>query len=383
MRLRHRTPASRGAIGIALCAGMVALASAQTAQTALAGPTQPASSSPNATPAPSPKLLANDLSGKPDCAEPLAQNPVTALRPDGIEQAPVANDELARRFHYTLDGSDITVTIPPPAWRPLTGSDQELEMYGFPPRPKDAAGLSNWQDAYGKWKSRQVGPMCKTGLTATRASSNWGGGVSINSSYTAAVMRWYQTGFDYACPGSSGYVTWSGLGGVNSNRLMQAGTAASSVTLNGIYAWFEVINDSYDSHIVDIGDVGFNPGDYIQATTSYRGSAVDFEVYDLTTGADYAASGSVFNGQPASAFYDGSTADWITERPSPGPADGYLYLRKPHLNSTYIPYAAPNFTDLKFFPSDGIDTVSRAGALLQGQDFDGVHSWSDVWYACG
>src|ERR1700742_1393836 len=50
-----------------------------------------------------------------------------------------------------------TIAAPPKGFHPLTASDQDLEYYGFPPRPNEIAApkaLASWQKAMTASKTR-------------------------------------------------------------------------------------------------------------------------------------------------------------------------------------------------------------------------------------
>ena len=53
----------------------------------------------------------------------------------------------------------------PPAFNPLTASDEELQRYGIPPRPKSGAALAAWKSVYGH-------PLTQAPLPATICETN-------------------------------------------------------------------------------------------------------------------------------------------------------------------------------------------------------------------
>lgn len=217
-----------------------------------------------------------------------------------------------------------------------------------------------------------------------------GGGSSGTAPYVQAKARWYQTGFDSTpCAVSdSSFATWQGLGGWNSDRLLQAGTDVSQSSLNGIYMWWETIRPGQEEPEVVFGRA-VTPGDHILSYTTYAppsstaSAAVAFTVYNETTGYPATARMSGVNGAPIILFYDGSTADYITEASSRVGGTAYL-LRKPHLNTTYFAYATSNGAPIADFPATRIntDSIHPNPDYAQTSQFDGVHAWSDVWGNC-
>ncbi|MFL6237909.1 MAG: hypothetical protein ACJ735_00255 [Actinomycetes bacterium] len=53
----------------------------------------------------------------------------------------------------------------PPAFNPLTASDEELRRYGIPPRPTSAGALAAWKTVYGH-------PLTQAPLPSTICETN-------------------------------------------------------------------------------------------------------------------------------------------------------------------------------------------------------------------
>ena len=50
------------------------------------------------------------------------------------------------------DEHQIIINVPPENWNPVTATDEELQKYAYPPRPKDATALEEWKKVVGgKW----------------------------------------------------------------------------------------------------------------------------------------------------------------------------------------------------------------------------------------
>lgn len=270
----------------------------------------------------------------------------------------------------SLNGSLIHQMTPPANWRPLQASNAELRAYGFPVRPTDPALLAHWKVVMGAWKRTAPPGMCATnkrnGLTHTANSPNWAGGFNESGSptrneYTTSEGSWVQPGFVSSAPcdgslGPSAYSIWAGLGGWNSGRLTQEGTDTGTGT-NDIYPWWEALDPAHPNPEVRYATNIYvpAPGDDVDAYTSYSGGILDFFVEDLTNGTSWNSSFSSYKGDPASAYYEGTTSDFITEAPSGGREPGGLYaLRKPTSAPRYY-FASSNGESLSYYYSWRID----------------------------
>ena len=60
------------------------------------------------------------------------------LQCDYVEELP----DGGKKYVYVIDGAEHTFPVPPEGFSPLTASDEQLEAYGFPPRP----GQDNTED---------------------------------------------------------------------------------------------------------------------------------------------------------------------------------------------------------------------------------------------
>jgi hypothetical protein len=252
--------------------------------------------------------------------------------------------------HWSLGDLDVSQAIPPAGWSPLTASDDDLALYGFPPRPSDAVGLADWQAEFSSVNfsgvsSLSPSDMCQRSLVsaggtslilpdtdpvndttddlaATAASStgpNWGGLVDTGSGYTYIYGRIYQ---DTAtnCPNVvDTHATWVGLGGYGrGTALLQNGTAQEA-PVGSDYAWYEALNANHDTRVVSLGSAfPVAAGDEIAMSTHYvsgtDGHAI-FYWHNYRTGIvdqiqinDKSVAGNI------SAYHDGHTAELIDER---------------------------------------------------------------------
>lgn len=349
---------------------------------AAAGATNGAAEPPNGT--------SGDLSNQKPCV-PWRFDNVRAVDERGSETEAQASDNKGRRYYMTSpSGVTATQTVPPAGFRPESATDTELELYGFPVKPTDAQGLARWTDRFSNYAGPGVVGYCETDRRNNTTSGNWAGHLTYPNSgkYVSSEAEWYQTAFDYACPGSSGYSTWSGLGGYyDTSRLLQSGTDVAGQSINGIYPWWEAIGPNHVLAEQKFAGNTIGVSDDTEAyTTYYTDNSVSMSVYDHTKGLLY-STGRLYSidNVSASTYYDGSSVEAITEAPGGGPAPGNLfYLRKPHLGNTEFLFAGANGRYINLLPGFGIDEHSDftgnymqiAGPIL------GYPVFYDYWYYC-
>lgn len=302
-------------------------------------------------------------------------------------------DGYAKVYVFRTEfGDEVREIVPPPSWTPLKATADELQTYGFPPRPSNADELSAWTNRMARWKGAGVLGMCETskrsGLVTTQPSTNWAGGMTVNgttstNTFQSSDGEWNQPAFVAACPAASGYSIWSGLGGWNQHRLVQSGVDVVNQALNSNYMFWEVISPQHDSHEVMWSGTTVNPGDDVESFVKYSGGTVLLAVTDYTSGVSHNASMSTYAGQAMSQYWDGSTADFITEAPTGGSAPGGLYyLRKPSLGQTYYYFALANSQAIAAFSTWGLIEVGPSGTTMQTTSFNGANAWYDNWKSC-
>jgi hypothetical protein len=236
-----------------------------------------------------------------------------------------------------------TIAAPPAGFNPLNASDQDLEYYGFPPRPNEIAApkaFASWQKAMTASKIR-IAPTLEvtknfagpakmkagagTPATGTAASSyNWSGYVNTNG-----VTKYGSTSFYYIigeyvvpiarqayskCDGTWDYtVTWVGIDGWGSGDVLQAGNEADAycngTTKSAYYsAWYEW----YPYGWTRITSLPIVPGDdlfvEVWSTSSTAGHAylVNYNT-DQYVIVNFSA--------PPNTQLVGNSAEWIVERP--------------------------------------------------------------------
>jgi hypothetical protein len=104
-----------------------------------------------------------DLDGTDYCKTPATLVSVASIRADGTPALPGTPSGMsATKYTYSLEGDLLTEVEPPAGWKPVSGTDQELRTYGFPPRPTDPAGRGQWNQEFSSWKYNVTSGMCET-----------------------------------------------------------------------------------------------------------------------------------------------------------------------------------------------------------------------------
>ena len=302
----------------------------------------------------------------------------------------------AQAYHMQLGGNEFVQVVPAPGWSPVLASDEELEAYGFPPRPPDPDALAQWTADYSHWKAAAQPGMCELPESAAASgphfSSNWAGGMNNGAGFTGSSLTWTQPGFTYTCGTAAKLAWWSGLGGWNypggQERLIQGGTdTATDLTgshPNIIFPWWEMLTTNTDNPMVKMGGPtpAIAPGHQIRSTVTYNsaGGFAVMAVYDITTGITYSSGAiSSYQGHPTSYYYDGSTSDFISEAPT-NSAGNVEPLRRP-TSPVHFSAAYTNGNSIGTYGSWNI-VQGTASHHIDDSSFDGSHAWNTTWRAC-
>jgi hypothetical protein len=215
-----------------------------------------------------------------------------------------------------------------------------LRSYGLPPRPSGAAAYARWAtfvshighvvtpDVIVRPALRDNLPVTpktspldadaqaagKFGGVSTGTTSIWAGYVSKESSstyYGNVEGSWIQPSISSTTCSGATHLTWVGIGGYGSQKLLQDGTDQNNKP------WFEYLgNNGTGVNISSFPtNVTIKSGDTVEAVTEYTGGTAYYLVEDVTTGKSTTVSVS-----GASPYYDGSSAEFIDERTSFGQA---------------------------------------------------------------
>ncbi|HEX3437638.1 MAG TPA: G1 family glutamic endopeptidase [Pseudacidobacterium sp.] len=267
-----------------------------------------------------------------------------------------------------------TIAAPPTGFDPLTASDQDLEYYGYPPRPNEAEApkaFATWSKAMAASKKRIMPklemtnnfagpPKMKAGAVppggSAATSYNWSGYVNTNGVTSYGNSSYYFIFADYvvpvarqaygACTGSWDYVvTWVGIDGWGSGDVLQAGNEADAYCSGGststyYSAWYEW----YPYGWTRIPSLPIAPGDdlfvEVWSTSSTAGHAylVNYNTDQYVT-INFSA--------PSGTHLVGNSAEWVVERPGVG---GGLATLSNYISDYFSDSYAYNFNYNAFDP---------------------------------
>jgi hypothetical protein len=237
-------------------------------------------------------------------------------------------------YSFNIDGYTVTSAVPPDNFNPVTATDEQLQKYGFEPRPKDSSKLNAWQERMSHYKST---PIPAIGVTDFRENINQSlqdnaQNTIYNSDYSCPSWSGYENdvgGFnategDFVIPSiSSTYSeaeesSWVGIGGDQlhfggNGGLIQAGVywERSTGKYTPFYEWINAAGQGVQG--LSFSGISVKAGDLVDIYVDWSNPlnyTAYFGIEDLTNGqsANYTATLN-------SNFYDTKTADWIDEAP--------------------------------------------------------------------
>jgi len=269
-----------------------------------------------------------------------------------------------------------TIAAPPQGFDPLTASDQDLDYYGFPPRPNATAApkaYASWKSAIAASKTRILptlevtnvfhGPAKKKASTSkesnTLESYNWSGYVNNSGIRTYSNSSFYFLYSDFvvpvanqafgACNGGWDFGSnWVGIDGDGSGDVLQAGIEFDAYCLDLVtpmaatyYSpWFEW----YPNGETRITNLPIAPGDdyFVEVwnTSSTAGHAYlvnrNLNEYVII---NFSA--------PSGTKLVGNSAEWVVERPG---VDGSLATLTNYIADPVWSAYAETFSDIVIEP---------------------------------
>lgn len=249
---------------------------------------------------------------------------------DRIEELP----DGGKIYIYLIDGMEHKFPVPPEGFKPLTATDEQLEAYGFPPRPdeENQEEYEQWAELMSCYKFTKAPKLEKsvervktdTGISTLAAGDvndpkgyNMGG----YSSEISGTKFYTQLQFDLvyptittnettaknsflACFGRPDYQKTIGVGFT---------TISTKSGSNSTSTWYGY-RASGSGELSKFTITGFNPkaGDNLHVYISYQkaNNALNYYLANNTTGETKSA---VINGIDASKYFEGSTAAWVTQ----------------------------------------------------------------------
>ncbi|WP_051263400.1 G1 family glutamic endopeptidase [Tuberibacillus calidus] len=222
--------------------------------------------------------------------------------------------------HITPDQTVISVKPDLPSnFNPYTASNKELKNHHLPIKPKNKKEYKQWKHVIstiktGKYIKPVFTEVKHKNSVSTVGSYNWSGYVT-NDTYGSpdinVVSGYWQVPDVENSKINTFSSSWVGIGGINKeNHLIQAGTE-QQVDANGnkvFYFWWEQL-PNYETKITSLS---VHPGDQVFVYISYDPSdkTAWYFIENMTAG------GYTNFEVDAGYSYDGSTADWIVERPT-------------------------------------------------------------------
>jgi hypothetical protein len=301
-----------------------------------------------------------------------------------------------KKYSYALPGDNgeyITVNEPPEGFEPLTATDQELQKWGFPPRPSNAAGMERWDELVGGYKEAHYHAACRQTDKAKAHSylgeaepSNWSGYEDVASNqrkWHGVFGRFYQPTNHGSCSTAARVASWVGLGGdpnyPGGERFFQAGTEtrASGYT-QGWIEWYSANHNFYYEPMTYKGGEQFviEQGNYIRMSIYYN---YELEIYYVYITNDHTGETELFEGHISRAFYDGGTAEWVDEAPGELPLlnfkeIGWYNAQTQNASNEVLP--ASSATYVKDEGGTKSNLTMWPGSMWSGEN------WTDFYYHC-
>jgi Peptidase A4 family len=221
-----------------------------------------------------------------------------------------ATSDGGTAYHYNVRGRQISFMVPPARFNPATAKADELAMYGLPTRPPASQGVRQalWDSVVSKQsfpKPPQFLAEIPVKASTTFKNLNWSGygdsgGAGAFTESTGVYVEPYDHGT--SCAGNSA-VFWVGLGGVNTGNLAQDGTGINTPGLGQHQAWKEILPEN----IIPVS-LYATAGQPFKAQTHWLGNRYQFVLRNMYTGQSQTINVN-------SSSYDGSTSEFIGERP--------------------------------------------------------------------
>lgn len=305
-----------------------------------------------------------------------------------------------KKYSYSLPGGTgeyVTVNEPPEGFNPLTASEKELQTWGFPPRPSNAAGVEEWKELVGGYKNavyhegcRQTSDEKDHRYLGESYSEIWSGYEDVAPSnqmkWHGVFGRYYQPVNHGSCNANANVASWVGLGGDASQpggeRFMQAGTETNA---NGyVQGWIEwwttgEIRYHYEPIIYKPTGEKFivEEGNYILMSLYYN---YELETYYVYITNDHTGETELIDGKIGHQFYDGNTAEWIDEAAGGLPLlnfheIGWYNAQTQNGSNEVLPVTAYNYEKDTAGPSKS-NLSMWPGAIWGGEN------WTDFFYHC-
>lgn len=329
--------------------------------------------------------------------------PAPACLPGGTPLYPSSSEKTpdgGYRYNYNIDGQVSEFPVPPTSFRPDNASNAQLLEYGFPSRPTDALALAQWRADFSDYRNTGTPQICLTkkfvepyivapmaGTAGTANSYNWSGTTeNAPDAWVAVSGNWVQSaaGSCGCGTGNTDEASWVGLGGYYTQSLIQAGTDMYGTPSN-LYAWFEYLHpcEPYGCNVqeVDLQNVTVAAGDSIHVFVSYETSSGSADCLVCSAG-----SCQPMLMQLNSTYYDGSSAEWIDERPMYCQAGCYKPLTNFDYNN-WSGFAEDNSGidyNIGTVPGLALTMIHANNQILaEPSNYNYNGNFTDTWYRAG
>jgi hypothetical protein len=268
--------------------------------------------------------------------------------------------------------------VPPASFDPRTASADERARYGIPRRPSDPTERARWDKAAAKASFvkppaflAQIPVKAGAAVKATSNSLNWSGFVNTGGAgaFTQSAGTYAEpTDHGTSCSNNSA-VFWVGIGGWFSGNLAQDGTGINTPGLGQHQAWWEIL----PAFITPV-NLFASPGQGFKAITTRQSGRWKFQLLNQATGQTQTI---IVN----SSAYDGSSSEFIGERPSVGGQ----FTNLTNFGSFKWSNAQTNGAPAGNFANTNVNMVDTANNIMAGPNttHPGSNgSFTDVWKRC-
>lgn len=317
-------------------------------------------------------------------------------------------------YAYRVGDHIETAAYPPPNFDPLTATPATLVEYGLPPRPDAGAARAEWTALFSgvtfakptdrliavpnKASSTTGVPSgaCVTtngGVVAKGRSTNWAGYINHDdtSAYVEAGVSYTEpsTSTDVASCGSEMVAMWAGIGGFTQpgSPIIQDGTVTSDPGEGLDHAvWYE----DYPNSMFTVG-VSIPTGHVVDAVVHYDSGFATYIVKDVT------ANQIALNTRVPAPAYDGSSAEYIVERPTSNSTGApFPLLRFSQIDMTHAYWATSqrlgfvgsganstgSYMNTSSLPFDWFGDLLADISNLEDDSGNSQSAFSVAWYNC-
>lgn len=253
-----------------------------------------------------------------DISEPQS----VKLNYDSIEELP----DGGKIYVYNIGGVESSFPVPPDGFKPLDATDEQLDTYGFPPRPdkENVEDYNDWVELMQNYKSTpipdiSVNKESKSVIEDNQANAaNFLGAETLAAGYVSKIegSQFYtQAQVDYVQPtvastsGSCANEFYISFGNPLAKPYIKTGTR--NFGKNKAYAFCDY-RDVFGVEEVKLG-MTVNPGDKLHIYVSFQKASHRFNYYIANNTSGQAISNLV--SPPVSGeCFDGHYVSWCTGR---------------------------------------------------------------------